>query len=495
VYGTRRGQDDNSVERKNQVNPYSLQTCEPIPIHLDEVRLGPRVPIAQALEAIGDRLRTRLTDGTPPVGRSRTLIRLVHPITPVDPLRWLRARTVHGSRAYWETRSGEVRVGTAGTAWVWNGAGVDELFTALNPILEMDRELDIRVMVTGRFDPERPASPGWQEFGTLRASLPTVELRQTGNDHTLVCHLMLDPATTAVQIESVRGELAALAVDREPPQAPTLPPITHPDTSEVWRRALDGALHSIQLGTLDKVVIARELPLQVASRGCPFGYLERLRSHQPGTFRFCVETPSGSAFLGASPELLFRRHGRDLESEALAGTRVRGLTPENDRELAADLLGSDKDLREHRHVLEHVRSRLDPLCTHLESSPTHVHALANVQHLRARFRGRLKESIRDRDILAALHPTPAVCGLPTDAALAAICRLEDFDRGLYGGPIGWFGHRETWCAAAIRCGRLREDDMRLYAGAGIVNGSEAGAEWMETESKLNAFRALADPHA
>ena len=198
----------------------------------------------------------------------------------------------------------------------------------------------------------------------------------------------------------------------------------------------------------------------------------------------------GGILVGASPELLLSRRGAIVRSTPLAGTAPRAGDPDEDRANAEALAASSKDREEHAIVVAAVAETLEDLCGDLrwDREPV-LEPTANVWHLATRFEGRLRDpAVTALDVVAELHPTPAVCGTPRPIARATIAELEPFDRGSYAGPVGWMdaaGDGE-W-AIALRCARLDGERATLFAGAGIVAGSEPAAEIDETERKFRAF--------
>jgi len=248
-----------------------------------------------------------------------------------------------------------------------------------------------------------------------------------------------------------------------------------------WHTAVRDALGRIDAGDLEKVVLARAVD---AVGAAPFDLarvVAALRAQQPGCFVFAAP-----GIVGASPELLVRRRGHRVISRPLAGTGSTGA----ERALAA----SEKDGREHALVVDAVADVFADWC---EGRPVvqgpHVVGLADVTHLASTVDGRLAPGAPGALALAlALHPTPAVAGTPSDAALEAIFALEPVSRGLYAGPVGWVDDRgDGEVAVALRCAQVEGNRARLHAGAGIVAGSDADAEWDETAAKLQPMlRAL-----
>ena len=238
-------------------------------------------------------------------------------------------------------------------------------------------------------------------------------------------------------------------------------------------------------------MLARRAELGFAADLDPTLLAEGLKAATPGCFHFYVEPESGVAFLGASPELLFRRAGRSVQSEAVAGTRPRGASATDDDGLRDALLHSEKDLSEHAYVRVGIEETLGPLCEEIEiEGDVSEMKLARRRHLRSRVRGTLREGVTDAGLLDALHPTPAVGGHPRGEALGEIRALEPFDRGWYAGPVGWIGAEASEFTVGIRSGLVRGRTLALFSGAGIVAGSVPDEEWAEIEQKIGDFTRM-----
>lgn len=258
-----------------------------------------------------------------------------------------------------------------------------------------------------------------------------------------------------------------------------------------WREIVEEALSTFDRGDLGKVVLARRTELEFSGDVDAALLAERLEAATPGCFHFYVEPEKGTVFLGASPERLFRREGRAIESEAVAGTRPRGASEADDAELRDELLASEKDLSEHAYVRTSIDEALGVLCEELEvGQDISEMKLARGWHLRSRVRGTLREGVTDADVLCALHPTPAVGGYPKSGAVEKIRDLEPFDRGWYAGPVGWIGPEGAEFAVGIRSGLMRGRSLALYSGAGIVSGSAPQDEWAEIEGKIGDFTRI-----
>jgi menaquinone-specific isochorismate synthase len=269
------------------------------------------------------------------------------------------------------------------------------------------------------------------------------------------------------------------------PPAP-LPEPRGPDR-RAWSDAVHDALRRIAGGRLSKVVLAREATVLMDRRLDVATIVDRLRHQQASCFTYAA-----GSYVGASPELLVRRRGRQVVSRPMAGTASQGGAPGDDRRLVAAMAASAKEQAEHRLVVDEVRARLSPLGDRppVAHGPE-VFRLSTVAHLVTTVTCRLRDpGVSALDVAALLHPTPAVAGVPREAALAAITELEGFDRGLYAGPVGWVDARGDgdW-AVALRGATIDGTRARLVAGAGIVAGSDPDAEWDETEAKLAAMRS------
>jgi menaquinone-specific isochorismate synthase len=252
----------------------------------------------------------------------------------------------------------------------------------------------------------------------------------------------------------------------------------------LWRSQVRALLDAIDAGRLAKAVLARDV---VVTSDAPFDardVVRRLRRTQGGCFVFAAD-----GLVGATPELLVRRRAGSVTSRPMAGTVARGSTPETDRVAEAALAASAKDGLEHRLVVEAVVDGLRGRGVDVTSvTGPQVARLATMSHLATTIAGHVEPtslSPSALDLACALHPTPAVGGAPRDAALAMLRELETFDRGRYAGPVGWVdGRGDGAWGVALRCAEIDDNRARLVAGAGIVAGSDADAEWAETQAKL-----------
>ena len=256
-----------------------------------------------------------------------------------------------------------------------------------------------------------------------------------------------------------------------------------------WKDMVAAAVEVLERGDLAKVVLARRIDIDADRPFVVSDVLERLVALYPSCMVYSVE-----GFIGASPELLIRRHADAVDSHPLAGTVARSGDVHGDELLVARLLGTPKIRHEHRVVVDAIAAALGPLCTSLEvpDAPS-VMGLRNVSHLATHITGRLVPDARlpsALELAARIHPTPAVGGSPTDDAIRYLQKVEGFDRGRYAGPVGWMDARGDGCfALGIRCAEVDGPRARIYAGNGIVAGSDPAEELAETQLKLQALLA------
>ncbi len=341
------------------------------------------------------------------------------------------------------------------------------------------------------FAPRSERSEPWRTFSDGRLVLP----RWTygcSNGRAWLSLAIEGPANSKGR-EQALAELATLTElleqtteDSPSPRSAPLPePASEP--AEEWTNRVTEIAEAIDEGLVSKVVAARCTELQLKQAPDPCQALEYLVDRFPPCTGFCLEL-AGTAFLGATPERLVRREGNEVATVALAGS-----APPGEDEA---LLERPKDRLEHRFVVEDVLARLEHLCREIQAGETRVVRLRNVVHLETPVRAQPRDGAGVLDIAAELHPTPAVGGAPRRRAVRWIDEREPVDRGWYSGPFGWLdASGDGEFVVALRCGVLRRDRAWLYAGAGIVRGSDPEAEWRETELKMAPMREALDTAA
>lgn len=254
-----------------------------------------------------------------------------------------------------------------------------------------------------------------------------------------------------------------------------------------WTEMIDAALEQFSSGKASKIVLSRMAIAEFEDKIDIFEIIELLRANSANSYLAFAELPNGDYFITASPETLFRRENNKLFIDALAGTRPAYGDNSLDQKLADELLNDAKELNEHKIVKEYIIDNIKTLSTNIISpeSPS-IRKYATLQHLHTPIEAELN-NIDDHKLLRLLHPTPAVGGMPTQEALEFIKEYEDYHRGLYSAPFGIISKDYTEFSVAIRSALIKEEKAYIFAGAGIVTGSIAANEWLETNNKLDNF--------
>ncbi|HET8862367.1 MAG TPA: isochorismate synthase [Solirubrobacterales bacterium] len=345
------------------------------------------------------------------------------------------------------------------------------------------------------FDPEGAASSAWSSFSPASLILPELSICRVGDDTFLTANAVVSPGDDADEIVNrAMARLASLRPDPLPLLDPHLsqrPEIRSVHPPADFEDAIEKATGRIADGEMSKVVLAREVTVEAAAAHDPAAVFGALREQFPSCFCFCCGTPE-AAFVGASPELLIRRSGAGASTVALAGSIRRSSDPAVDDHLGEQLLRSDKNRREQRIVAERIVRKLRPHAVWVQTAPEpEVIKVANIQHLATPIIAQLAESHSAVELAGLLHPTPAVGGEPWPDAESTITDLERMDRGWYAAPVGWMDATEDgeFCVA-LRSALLRNREARLFAGVGVVAGSDPAAELEETEVKLQALLPL-----
>jgi salicylate biosynthesis isochorismate synthase/menaquinone-specific isochorismate synthase len=345
------------------------------------------------------------------------------------------------------------------------------------------------------FDAGGAGSPTWSSFAPASMTLPELSLCRRQGTTFLTVNLVIqpgdDPDVAARHVEARLGGLRGDPLPLLDPHPTGRPEIRSTYPPGDFERAVAAATDKIGAGELSKVVLAREVVVSAAAAHEPGAIFGALREQFPSCFCFCCGTPE-AAFLGASPELLVRRSGASVSTVALAGSTRRSSDPAVDDHLGEQLLRSEKNRLEQRIVAERIVRALRPHAVWVEQAQEpEVIKVANIQHLATPVIAQLAESHSAIELAGLLHPTPAVGGEPWPGAAGAIIRLERMDRGWYAGPVGWMDATEDgeFCVA-LRSALLRDRDAHLFAGVGVVAGSDPAAELAETEVKLGALLPL-----
>jgi len=438
----------------------------------------------------------------------RTLVSVTAPVEAVDPCAAVFASRLASDRWFcWEQPDREFALAALGVAHEATSRGggrfgeVAEECLALKENAVVDEPAGLPsgagpVWTGGfAFDPEGAGSAPWSSFAPAAMALPVLSLCRRGETTFLTLNALVAPgADPDAVVGRLEARIAGLRTDPLPlldphPTAKAAIRSMHPPSE--FERAVEAATAGIEGGEVSKVVLAREVLVEAASAHDSAAVFGAMREQFPSCFCFCAGTPE-AAFIGASPELLVRRSGASAQTVALAGSTRRSSDPAVDGHLGEQLLRSDKDRREQRIVAERIVRALRPHAVWVETAPEpELVKIANIQHLATPVIAQLAEPHSAVELAGLMHPTPAVGGEPWSEAAAAIAELERMDRGWYAGPIGWMDATEDgeFCVA-LRSALLRDREARLYAGVGVVAGSDPAAELAETEVKLDALLPL-----
>jgi isochorismate synthase len=410
-------------------------------------------------------------------------IRIASVDVDIDPLGLVRAGSeAFGWAGFYASPEGRA-IGALGSAATFAAGGSGRLETIDGEVCGLPQ--GVSLLLGFSFDEEGPTGLDWEGFPSAAAVLPEVSVTRLGGRSSLT--VALRPGSDG---RSLLGLLSALRApgdavgDREVDHTVESRPL--PDD---WRELVGEAVASIGADSFEKVVLARTVVVNTPRPQGPFDLAAQLRDRYPECRIFGWQQGQ-SVFVGASPEVLITREAERFQLSPLAGSAPRGTDADGDRRFGDALLSSDKDRLEHSIVVEDAVRRLSSMTTGIThpSEPV-LQRFATVQHLATPITGHTDRRLLD--LAGALHPTAAVGGSPRAEALAFIAKQEGIDRGWYSGGIGWMepgGDGEL--AIALRCALVRGDHAIVYAGNGIVDGSDPDEELAETRLKLRPMLDL-----
>ena len=443
--------------------------------------------LPQAIKSLTDKIKSfTLQPNSDPI------VQLSVAVAPIPVIAWLAAQTTY-PRVYWKGRDTEEEIAAIGCCKdFFFGDDIDDI--ALSLEYQKQRSLssnqEIRYYGGVAFDRRNES---WKEFGKAHFVLPRIELRRSGNEFKLLVNLNFTENELSVEIDNALQSLQALDAPKPlaPPNKVALMGRSDRPDKHRWHELVNRVTHPKFIEDTPKVVLSRLTQLEINEEVDPWTLLACWQGRNPNSFQFGFQFSPDSAFISCTPERLYRRRQRELFTEALAGTTVRGLNQEEDKALAQELLDDTKNSHENQLVRQHIVNVLNPLSNYVgaEETPT-VFKLSHIQHLHRSIRAELKAGVNDFQLIQALHPTPAVGGLPKDSAMNFIRQQEGYVRGWYAGACGYFNKYESEFAVAIRSALIEPGRINLFAGAGIVSGSEADKEWTELENKLKTILSI-----
>ncbi|WP_100013201.1 isochorismate synthase [Lentibacillus sediminis] len=431
------------------------------------------------------------------------LISYTKEITDIDPLTFFRqAETLGQNRIFWTSTADHFYITGVGNAW--------EITAERSPFAETEREWNrlmedalihnpyklpgtgLNAMGGMDFDPEKEKTALWKNFQPSQFTVPAFMLTKRGHSCYLTTNFLVKygdhPFQLANQLEKRERELFAnnptpeekMSIEKKTEIAP-----------DAWKQLVKQTTEDIANKQAGKIVLARELRLKFDKKADIAGVLDKLLATQSNSFIFAFEKGE-DCFIGATPERLVKLESRELLSTCLAGTAPRGKTVEEDAAIADELLHDEKNLQEHKFVVEMIKQAMLDYCEDvmIPEEPV-IYPLRNLQHLYTPVTATLKSSYSIFDVIGKLHPTPALGGVPRKESMAYIRKHEQLDRGWYGAPIGWLdsnGNGEF--AVAIRSGLIQGDEASLFAGCGVVKDSDPEAEYEETNIKFTPMLSV-----
>lgn len=331
-------------------------------------------------------------------------------------------------------------------------------------------------------------------FPAAAIFLPKMQLINRKNCCVLTLNILINPQTDIPTITGQIKEQIRVISQLNPSQQnrshqkPSIHPKTQYQIPQDFKSSVVSILNSIKANRFHKLVLAHALDLISPINFSVIHCLNNLRNYHPDCYIFALNDGQKNCFLGASPERLISINNQQLVTDALAGSAPRGKTNQEDQYLIQKLLNSNKERREHQVVIDFLTQRLNDLGLTPQISPLKVLQLSNIQHLWTPIYTQLNAQIHPLEIVSHLHPTPAVSGFPTEITCQEIQRYETFARGFYAAPLGWIDYAgNSEFIVGIRSALISGNRARLYAGAGIVEGSEPDKELAEIQLKFQGL--------
>ena len=346
------------------------------------------------------------------------------------------------------------------------------------------------------FDSKKQRTTLWEKYETSALMVPEMTVVHHENNYYVTFQIEMNETTNIAEvllrIEEMKQYLQPASLKKVSGQKIVAEKEIAPNE---WKQSVQDAVDAIKRGEAKKIVLAREMRVQLNQRANIAWMLHRLMETQPNSYVFAFEKEDDNCFIGATPERLVQVEGDELLSTCLAGTAPRGKTEAEDKQIAQDLLEDPKNREEHHYVVQMIRDSIEDDCetVHIPNEPT-VWTLRNLHHLFTPVTATLKANRSIFNTVEKLHPTPALGGLPKEAALTYIREHERLDRGWYGAPVGWVDSNHNGeFAVAIRSGLVQGEEISLFAGCGVMRDSDPQMEYEETGVKfLPMYNVLED---
>lgn len=440
-------------------------------------------------------LRQKLCAGFPEQAGIQQLIFPAPGLVGRQLLEWLTAQT-HFPQFYWRHRDNHEEAAVCGQTRSFADMKDADDFIQQNPDAN-----GLRIWGLNAFEPVmvfgQLTDNGLVSGKNAQASflfLPRLEILRRGKKTSLTLNLSSETSLQKDALQAITFIDQLMAVRALPVLNARIQHSSHTPGYPQWRNLIQQALNDIEQQKLDKVVLARTTTLTLNKPLSCAAFMAASRQVNHRCYHFMLRFDDRQAFLGSSPERLYLRQQLHLETEALAGT-VSNLDSDPQAAVLADwLMHDEKNQRENLLVVDDICQRLQGGVTAVDVMPPEIIRLRKVQHLRRRICAQLSRA-SDTDCLQRLQPTAAVAGLPREAARQFIAKHELFSRGWYAGSAGYLSLKRTEFSVALRSARVDGQQIHLYAGAGIVAGSDAEQEWQEIDNKSAGLQSLLEHEA
>ncbi len=401
-------------------------------------------------------------------GREYRLGSLKLELEDLDLIAWLSHQSLY-PKVFWKEKDGLTTRAALGN------------LIAFPHLPRLSEGFDFRLYGGMRFAKRHTHDDTWRGFPQECFWLPQIEVTQEREKTHAIFYYLNDDSPLPVHFQE--GDLPPVSfsiLDRQ-------------DTPDFhsWNTQVEQILQKIESGAIGKLVLARKTSLQFSHSLSPWPLMKHLRDNSQKATLFTFQLAPDLCFFGATPEKLFSREGNALNTDAVASTRPRGETQEEDRRLEEELLSHPKEKREFAFVKEFLETNLKPLSEEISwDGADRILKGSHVQHIHNRLNAKLKAHVTDSDLIRTLHPTPALGGYPQQASLSLLKETESFDRGWYGAPVGVISPRRSSFYVAIRSALMRERALHLFSGTGLVQGSTPKREWEELEQKIRSYTEM-----
>ncbi|WP_417335077.1 isochorismate synthase [Halobacteriovorax marinus] len=360
-------------------------------------------------------------------------------------------------------------------------------YNKLLGLIESDN--DLVFLGAQRFDSNTKRDDAWSGFDECHFTLPKIIFETTPESTVLKVVFNKKSISTEDKRSNALFELEAYLnfirhefTVTKPREVATYP------SKDQWSNMVDYCLNTLSTTPLEKVVIARKEIVEFDRLADPMAIFEKNMKNANDSYLMYLDPGDGKVFMSFTPEKLFKLNNREISLDCIAGTRPRSNDFEADLKYQSELMSSAKELNEHRIVTREIQEKLANLGADVRvENKESILKLKFIQHLHTHVNATLPERSNFAVLLNTFHPTPAVGGRPWEMAKKCIEQAEPFDRGLYAGPMGYISAESSEFAVAIRSALTEETKLHLFGGCGLVTGSEAESEWVETQNKMKNF--------